>query len=132
MRVHRHPSHQILSRYVDEELTEAQAARMVRQVRTEMNEIEGDLPRVYDIRTAGLWAELVERTLQGLAALIGQGKYLETTPELVRGLGGWARADETVAIDLITTSSPNSIVLTSAVSTRGATAAEIGIISLGK
>ena len=80
----------------DLDLVEAQAAPVARQVRVEMHEIEGDLPYVYDIRTPDLWLALAESTLQDAAALIEQGKYLQTTPAMVQELRRWAHSDDTI------------------------------------
>ena len=79
----------------DLELTEAEAVRMVRQVRTEMSLIEGDLPHVYDIRTSEQWLALAESTLQEATALVEQGRYVETTTSLVQGLRRWACSGKT-------------------------------------
>jgi hypothetical protein len=80
----------------DLDLTEMQAALMVRQVRSQMNAIEGDLPYLYDIRTPDQWLALAERTLQDIVALIGQKRYTATTSEMVQTLQRWARSDSTI------------------------------------
>ncbi|MBN1933031.1 MAG: phosphotransferase [Anaerolineae bacterium] len=80
----------------DLKLDEAQAAEIVRQVRARMSEIEGDLPYLYDIHTPDRWLALVTGTLQDITALIAQGQYTVTTPEMVSGLQHWAQSSSTV------------------------------------
>ena len=77
----------------DLDLPETQAALVARQVRSEMNEIEGDLPYVLDIRAPDQWLALAESTLQDTAALIEQGKYVKTTPAMIQELQRWAHSD---------------------------------------
>lgn len=69
---------------------------MARQVRAEMNEIDGDLPYVYDIRTPDRWLALAQSTLRDAAKLIEQGRYVKTTPSMVQKLRRWARSETTI------------------------------------
>lgn len=82
----------------DLNLAEAQAAQIVRQVRTQMDEIwqpstPPDLPYLYDIRTPDQWLALVQSTIQDITALIERGQYTTTTLDMVQTLQRWAHAD---------------------------------------
>lgn len=91
-----------LSEYVDApliedlDLSEAQALSITRQVRARMDAIEGDLPYMDDIRTPESWQSLVDGTLEHIAGLIEQGRYIQTMPERVEELREWAHSKETL------------------------------------
>jgi len=91
-----------LSEYVDAPLiedlglSEAQALSIARQVRAQMDEMKGHLPYLYDIRTPESWQSLVKGTLENIADLIEQGKYTQTTSDLVEELRGWAYSEQTL------------------------------------
>ncbi|MBN1641418.1 MAG: aminoglycoside phosphotransferase family protein [Anaerolineae bacterium] len=78
------------------DLTEDKAARMARQLRAQMDAIEGDLPYLYDIRTPDRWLAFADRALADIAALIEQGRYTATTPDMVVQLRGWAHAEPAI------------------------------------
>jgi hypothetical protein len=77
-------------------LNEGQALSITRQVRARMDEMEGHLPYLYDIRTPELWQSLVDGTLENILNLIGQGRYTQTTPDIVEELRGWAHSEQTL------------------------------------
>jgi hypothetical protein len=76
----------------DLDLTESQAVDAARRARAQMDEIEGDLPYRFDIRTPERWLVLVEGILQDIVGLIEQAKYTQTTPEMVEDLRQWAHS----------------------------------------
>ncbi len=80
----------------DLNLTEEQAAQIVRQVRTQISEIKVDLPGMYDIRTPDRWLALAADTLRDINTLIEQGRYTVATPKVAAGLGQWVQASSTL------------------------------------
>jgi hypothetical protein len=66
------------------------ALQVGREVRAQIDAIEGSLPCYVDIRDEERWRAYIEAMLGELSALIDAGKFSQTTPQMAADLARWA------------------------------------------
>ncbi len=79
----------------DLELTQSRRLEIVDDVLTRINQIEGDVPALYDIRTKEGWDAYVELLLTNLRALVAAKDRPNFTPEILELVAERGRAAET-------------------------------------
>jgi hypothetical protein len=71
--------------------------RVAGEVRSQIDELDGDLPCYIDVRDQARWQVYVQAVLDELTTLIDGGAFIQTTPQMAADLARWAASPAVLA-----------------------------------